>query len=149
MEDRSGTAASATARYPIAGRLDPRFVTVWDAFADNFARDEEGGASFCLMIDGRPAVDLWGGFRDIAQTQPWQEDTICNGMSVGKAIAATCLHVLIDRGLVELDAPVARYWPEFAANGKAECRWLRAGCSTIAAACCTADRRSQVAGCDV
>jgi CubicO group peptidase (beta-lactamase class C family) len=79
-----------------------------------------------ISPDGRAVVDLWGGFRDIAQTKPWQEDTICNGMSVGKAIAATCLHVLIDRGLVELDAPVARYWPEFAANGKEKLlvRWV-------------------------
>lgn len=118
MQERSGTAEAAGFRYPITGQIDARFAPVWDAFADNFARGEEGGASLAVMIDGKPVIDLWGGFRDIAQTQPWQENTICNGMSVGKAMAATCLHMLIDRGLVELDAPVARYWPEFAANGK-------------------------------
>jgi CubicO group peptidase (beta-lactamase class C family) len=118
MQEKSGTAQGEGRRYPVHGRLDERFAPVWEAFADNFARGEEGGASFAVAIDGRMAIDLWGGFRDIAQTEPWQENTICNAMSVGKAMAATCLHMLIDRGLVELDAPVARYWPEFAANGK-------------------------------
>jgi CubicO group peptidase (beta-lactamase class C family) len=126
MQNRSGTATFEAIHYPLAGRLDPRFAPVWDAFADNFARGEEGGASFAVYVDGKPAIDLWGGFRDIAQTQPWRENTICNAMSVGKAMAATCLHVLIDRGQVELDAPVARYWPEFAANGKENLlvRWV-------------------------
>lgn len=118
MREKAGSAQSGDRHYPLAGRLDERFAHVWDAFADNFARGEEGGASFALAIDGRMVVDLWGGFRDIAQTKPWQENTICNAMSVGKAMAATGLHMLVDRGLVELDAPVARYWPEFAANGK-------------------------------
>lgn len=126
MQEKSGTAQSGILRYPLAGRLDERFAKVWDAFADNFARGEEGGASFALAIDGRLVVDLWGGFRDIAETKPWEENTICNAMSVGKAMAATCLHMLIDRGLVDLDAPVARYWPEFAANGKdgLRVRWV-------------------------
>lgn len=118
MQERAGTAEAEGLRYPIAGRIDARFAPVWDAFADNFARGEEGGASLAVTIGGEPVIDLWGGFRDIAQTRPWEENTICNGMSVGKAMAATCLHMLIDRGLVELDAPVARYWPEFAVNGK-------------------------------
>lgn len=118
MHTKTGTAQSGALRYPLAGHLDERFAKVWDAFADNFVRGEEGGASFAVAIDGRMVIDLWGGFRDIAQTKPWEENTICNAMSVGKAMAATCLHMLIDRGLVELDAPVARYWPEFAANGK-------------------------------
>src|SRR5579875_337186 len=126
MQEKTGTAVSGQLRYPLTGRLDERFAKVWDAFADNFARGEEGGASFALAIDGRMVVDLWGGFRDIAQTKPWEENTICNAMSVGKAMAAICLHMLIDRGLVELDAPVARYWPEFAANGKEglRVRWV-------------------------
>ena len=118
MQERSSAAESDGLRYPLTRRLDERFAPVWDAFADNFARGEEGGASFAVAIDGRMVIDLWGGFRDIAQTAPWEENTICNAMSVGKAMAATCLHLLIDRGLVDLDAPVARYWPEFAANGK-------------------------------
>src|ERR1700744_2941045 len=126
MQDKSGSIEGDGRRYPLSGRLDPRFAPVWDAFADNFARGEEGGASFAVYLDSKPAIDLWGGFRDIAQTQPWQENAICNAMSVGKAMAATCLHVLIDRGLVDLDAPVARYWPEFAANGKESLlvRWV-------------------------
>ena len=118
MQDKSGSIEGDGRRYPLSGKLDLKFAAVWDTFADNFARGEEGGASFALAIDGRMVVDLWGGFRDIAQTKPWEENTICNAMSVGKAMAATCLHILVDRGQVDLDAPVARYWPEFAANGK-------------------------------
>jgi CubicO group peptidase (beta-lactamase class C family) len=118
MREKSGSIEGEGQRYALSGRLDPKFAAVWDAFAGNFARGEEGGANFALAIDGRMVVDLWGGFRDIAQTRPWEENTICNAMSVGKAMAATCLHMLIDRGQVDLDAPVARYWPEFAANGK-------------------------------
>jgi CubicO group peptidase (beta-lactamase class C family) len=99
---------------------------VWEAFAKNFVLGEEIGASVAITIGGKPVVDLWGGYRDVACTQRWLEDTICNGMSVGKSVAATCVHMLIDRGLVDLDAPVARYWPEFAANGKAGLlvRWV-------------------------
>ncbi len=118
MQERSGTAEAGATRFPLRGRIDPAFVPVWEAFADNFARGEEMGATVAVAIEGRPVVDLWGGFADAASAHPWQEDTICNGMSVGKAIAATCLHLLIDRGQVGLDEPVARYWPEFAANGK-------------------------------
>jgi CubicO group peptidase (beta-lactamase class C family) len=126
MQEKTGTPEAVAQRYPIGGRLDPAFTPVWDAFADNFARGEEDGASVALAIDGRLVVDLWGGFSDRTQTKPWQENTICNAMSVGKAMAATCLHMLIDRGLVDLDAPVARYWPEFAANGKDKLlvRWV-------------------------
>jgi len=124
MQERTGTAHSETEGrdYPITGRIDPQFAPVWDAFRHNFAAGEEQGASVALMIGDRPVVDLWGGYRDAAGSQPWQEDTICNAMSVGKAMAATCLHRLIDRGIVGLDEPVARYWPEFAANGKEELR---------------------------
>ena len=129
------TTNSVTA--PIHGQCDPRFERVRDAFAANFAQGLETGASVCVMVDGGPVCDLWGGFKDDVCTQPWEVDTICNVMSVTKAMSATCLHVLVDRGLVDLDAPVARYWPEFAANGKAHIlvRWLldnRAGLPVLA-----------------
>jgi CubicO group peptidase (beta-lactamase class C family) len=112
--------------YPVAGRLDAKFAPVWEAFAENFALGEEVGASVAIAVGGEPVVDLWGGYRDAAGARHWLEDTICNGMSVGKGVAATCVHVLVDRGLVDLDAPVARYWPEFAAHGKAGLlvRWV-------------------------
>lgn len=123
--------------YPVHGHVDPAYAGVADAFAAHFAAGEEIGASVCVMVAGRPVVDLWGGYCDAARSQPWQRDTICNAMSVTKAMTAACLHVLVDRGLVDLDAPVARYWPEFAANGKDRIlvRWLtdqRAGLPALA-----------------
>jgi CubicO group peptidase (beta-lactamase class C family) len=126
MRQISVNVQGADRSYAVFGGLDPRFAAVGEAFADNFARGEEVGASVAVAIGGEPVVDLWGGTRDAAGTLPWLADTICNGMSVGKAVAATCVHVLVDRGLVDLDAPVARYWPEFAANGKAGLlvRWV-------------------------
>jgi CubicO group peptidase (beta-lactamase class C family) len=118
MQEKSGIAEGQGTRYPLSGRLEPAFAPVWDAFRHNFELGEELGASVAIMIGDKLVVDLWGGYADAAATKPWADNTICNGMSVGKALAATCLHLLVDRGKVDLDAPVARYWPEFAANGK-------------------------------
>jgi len=122
---------------PIFGHCAPRFEAVRAAFQANFDQGLETGASVCVMQDGRAVVDLWAGHADAASTRPWERDTICNVMSVTKAMAATCLHVLVDRGLVDLDERVARYWPEFAANGKEDIcvRWLldnRAGLPVLA-----------------
>src|SRR5262249_47248450 len=77
------------------------------------------GAALAVYLDGEPVIDLWGGYADAARNQPWRRDTIVNLYSVGKAISAVCLLRLVDAGLVDLDAPVARYWPEFAQAGKA------------------------------
>jgi CubicO group peptidase (beta-lactamase class C family) len=103
---------------PIGGRVDPRFARVRDAFARNFAERGEVGASFCTIADGRKVVDLWGGFADPARERPWREDTIVMVHSATKGATAICAHVLAARGELDLDAPVARYWPEFAAAGK-------------------------------
>jgi CubicO group peptidase (beta-lactamase class C family) len=92
---------------------------VREAFGANFARGREVGASFAVSVDGRLVVDLWGGFADAARTRPWERDTIVNVFSTTKALTALCAHVLVDRGVLELDAPVAAYWPEFAEAGKA------------------------------
>lgn len=102
----------------IEGRVDPRFERVREAFAANFREHDELGASVAVLVDGKPVVDLWGGFADQARTRPWTKDTLVNVFSVGKAITALALLLLTDRGLVDLDAPVARYWPEFAAGDK-------------------------------
>ena len=112
--------------YPISGHVEPAFEPVLEAFAENFAQGLEAGASVAVFQHGRAVVDLWGGFADADGQLPWQRDTLCNVMSVTKAMTATCLHLLADRGEVDLDAPVARYWPAFAAAGKAELklRWL-------------------------
>lgn len=118
---------SATGRrYAIDGHAKAGFENVVDAFARHFSEDQEIGASACVTIDGEVVVDLWGGYADAAHERLWQADTLCNAMSVTKAMTATCLHLLVDRGLLDLDAPVAHYWPEFGCNGKEGIlvRWL-------------------------
>lgn len=97
-----------------------RFAAVRDAFASVFAEGVEVGAALAVAIDGEIVIDLWGGDADAGGSRPWQRDTITNLYSVGKAISAICLLRLVERGAVDLDAPVARYWPEFAQAGKAE-----------------------------
>jgi len=103
---------------PIDGFCEPRFARVRDAFAENFDKHHELGAGVALVMDGRPVVDLWGGYANEERSRLWQRDTLVNVFSVGKGIASLCLLMLVDRGLVDLDAPVARYWPEFAQAGK-------------------------------
>src|SRR5438105_13545218 len=102
----------------IQGVCDLRFAGVRDAFTAGFAAGREVGASFAAAVDGRLVVDLWGGHADAARTRPWERDTIVNVFSTTKAMTALAAHLLVERGLLDLDAPVARYWPEFAADGK-------------------------------
>jgi CubicO group peptidase (beta-lactamase class C family) len=104
----------------IHGVCDVRFAGVRRALAANFCDRGEVGAAVAIAIDGKLVVDLWGGWADHARTRPWQRDTLVNVFSVGKAFAALCLLNLVERGQVSLDAPVARYWPAFAAGGKAD-----------------------------
>jgi len=101
----------------IHGTVDPGFERVRDAFARNFENGELG-AAVCAYADGRKVVDLWGGWADAARTRPWRRDTLTCTFSAMKAMTATCAHHLIDAGRLDLDAPVARYWPEFAQAGK-------------------------------
>jgi CubicO group peptidase (beta-lactamase class C family) len=103
---------------PIHGTCDARFARVRDVFAEGFPTRNEVGAAVALTVGGRPVVDLWGGHADQARTRPWRQNTIVNVYSTTKGMAALCLHRLVDQGRVDLDAPVARYWPEFAAAGK-------------------------------
>jgi CubicO group peptidase (beta-lactamase class C family) len=114
------------ARHEIHGTCEPEFSAVREAFADNFEKRGEAGAAVAVYVGGRPVVDLWGGFSDAARTRPWERDTIAHVYSVTKPMAAACALVLADRGLLDLDAPVARYWPEFARAGKEGVlvRWL-------------------------
>jgi CubicO group peptidase (beta-lactamase class C family) len=102
----------------IEGDCHPRFAAVRDAFAANFAAGLEVGASFAATVGGEPVVDLWGGFADAARTRPWTRDTIVNVYSTTKAMTALSAHLLVERGELDLDQPVARYWPEFAQAGK-------------------------------
>ena len=104
--------------YPFTGTFDPRFRAVADAFIENFRVEDEVGAAVSVMIDGVPVVDIWGGWRDRDLSDPWDAaSTVCM-MSVAKGVTGIVFNMLVDRGLIDIDAPVARYWPEFAQNGK-------------------------------
>ncbi len=100
------------------GFAAPQFASVRAAFERSFADGLEHGAAVALWVDGKPMVDLWGGHRDLARTRAWQKDTLVNVWSCSKGVAATAIAMLVERGQLAYDAPVARYWPEFAANGK-------------------------------
>jgi CubicO group peptidase (beta-lactamase class C family) len=105
--------------YPVSGFCDEQFERVLDAFTEGFRRGEEVGANTALMVNGEMVFDLRGGWTDRNRDIPWAEDTIVLTMSTTKGVAAICFNMLIDRGLVELDAPVSLYWPEFSQAGKA------------------------------
>jgi len=102
----------------IHGTFDRRFEPVRTALATNFAEKGDVGASVAISLDGEMVVDLWGGHRDAASTLAWEENTIVNVYSSTKTMAAMSMLLLADRGEVDLYAPVAKYWPEFAQNGK-------------------------------
>jgi CubicO group peptidase (beta-lactamase class C family) len=101
----------------IHGECDPRFEAVRTAFGANFDQGQELGASVAVTLHGEPVVDLWAGDAD-ETGRPWERDTIVNVWSTTKTMSATCLLMLADRGEIDIDAPVAAYWPEFAAHGK-------------------------------
>src|SRR6476619_4323347 len=104
---------------PLGGTCGARFDPLRELFAAKLESGEDLGASLVFNIDGEVVVDLWGGWADEARTVPWAEDTITNVFSTTKAMTSLAALVLVDRGELDLDATVARYWPEFAANGKA------------------------------
>jgi CubicO group peptidase (beta-lactamase class C family) len=101
----------------IQGMCQDRFATVRDALVVALD-DQDVGASAAVYLDGEPVVDIWGGHVDAARTMPWQRDTITCAWSTTKTMTALCALILADRGELDLAAPVARYWPEFAAAGK-------------------------------
>ncbi|OAB87095.1 serine hydrolase [Janibacter melonis] len=102
----------------IHGHTDPRLTGLRDALAAMVDSGEELGAAISVDLDGETLVDIWGGHADVARTRPWERDTIVNVWSTTKEVTALAVLLLVERGLVDLDAPVATYWPEFAANGK-------------------------------
>ncbi len=103
----------------VQGFVRPGFEAAKDLFARNLASGDDVGASFCATVNGETVVDLWGGHADPAKTRPWNNDTIVNVYSTTKTMTALTALMLADRGLIDFEAPVARYWPAFAANGKA------------------------------
>jgi CubicO group peptidase (beta-lactamase class C family) len=110
--------AADTGSASIVGECAPAFGPVLDAFVDNFASRRELGAGVTVYWQGRKVVDLWGGHMDPDRTRPFEADTLVSTASVVKGMMALALHMLADRGKLDYDAPVARYWPEFAQNGK-------------------------------
>jgi CubicO group peptidase (beta-lactamase class C family) len=115
QESRMAWPATVT----VHGLVEPGFEPVRDLFAASFPNGDNLGASAAIFLDGEPVLDIWGGHVDTARTRPWDEDTIVNTFSTTKTMTALAAMVLVDRGEIDLDAPVAKYWPEFGANGKA------------------------------
>src|SRR5271169_5646932 len=103
----------------VQGFTHDGFEAVRAVFENNLTSGADVGASFCATVAGETVVDLWGGYADPARTRPWVKDTIVNVYSTTKTMTALTALLLADRGELDFDAPVARYWPEFAANGKA------------------------------
>jgi CubicO group peptidase (beta-lactamase class C family) len=118
-----GTTSGALVR----GDVEEGWGKVADVFRANFEGNPgEVGAACCVYVGGRPVVDLWGGLADREAKQPWGRETISAVASTTKGAAAICAHMLVQRGQLDLDAPVVRYWPEFGAAGKRQIpvRWL-------------------------
>ena len=104
----------------VQGAADPRFASVVHAFALLFPGRRFGGGALAVYIDGRPVVDLWTGWSDRAGEVEWTADTAAMVFSGTKGVATTVIHRPVDRDLLSYDTPVAEYWPDFGANGKAE-----------------------------
>jgi CubicO group peptidase (beta-lactamase class C family) len=102
----------------IHGTCKDQFDGVRQTLMRSLDAGEDIGASVAVFIDGEPVVDIWGGYADEARTRPWERDTITNTFSTTKTMTALAALILADRGVIDLHAPVARYWPEFAAEGK-------------------------------
>jgi len=105
---------------PIEGDCTDKFAPVREALAENFASRDEIGSAVCVYYRGEKVVDIWGGHMDAARSRPWRADTMCMMYSIAKSICALSVHMLAERGQIDLEAPVATYWPEFAQAGKEE-----------------------------
>jgi CubicO group peptidase (beta-lactamase class C family) len=116
--DAKQTGGTVTADVTVSGTCDERFRAVHDLLSRNLNDGSDIGASAAVFIDGEPVVDIWGGHIDAARTQPWTRDTLVNNFSTTKTMTALCALILADRGELDLNAPVSKYWPEFAAHGK-------------------------------
>ncbi|WP_306607807.1 serine hydrolase [Azonexus sp.] len=115
-EAKAAAALPAAKAIKVEGRVASSYEGVREAFAAAQA-DDIGGAQLCVYRHGKVVVDLWCG-RDRVNNRPYTSETVTVIFSAAKGMVSTCLHMLAERGLVDIDAPVARYWPEFAANGK-------------------------------
>ena len=104
---------------PIGGYCAPEFAAVRREFERNFTERGEVGAAVAAWVDGQLVVNLWGGWRDGDRQKHWHEDTLASVFSGSKGLTSTCLHLLVERGIVDLHDPIAAYWPEFGQAGKA------------------------------
>ncbi|MDT9598721.1 serine hydrolase domain-containing protein [Sphingosinicella rhizophila] len=102
----------------VRGRVEKGWERVADAFGANFKAGRDVGASCCVYVDGHPVVDIWGGMANRETNRPWERDTVIGVASTTKGATAICAHLLVQRGQLDLDAPVTRYWPEFGQAGK-------------------------------
>jgi len=102
----------------IHGTCDGKFEPLREVFKNNFEKGLEHGAAFSLVVDGEMMVNIWAGTANKKDGTPWKEDTLVNVYSTTKGMTALCAHRLVDQGKLDMDAPVAEYWPEFAQNGK-------------------------------
>ncbi|WP_347222235.1 serine hydrolase domain-containing protein, partial [Mycolicibacterium poriferae] len=102
----------------VQGAADENFMLAVRTFAQMFPWRRLGGGALSVYLDGQPVVDVWTGFRDRRGSQHWTADTGTMVFSATKGVAATVIHRLVDRGLIDYDAPVAEYWRAFGANGK-------------------------------
>lgn len=102
----------------VHGSYEERFASLVELFAGNLSSGEELGAALAITIDDELVVDVWGGWSDGARTQPWVRDTIVNVWSSTKTVTSLAALMLIDRGLLDPEATVASYWPEFSVGGK-------------------------------
>ncbi|WP_440069594.1 serine hydrolase domain-containing protein [Streptosporangium sp. OZ121] len=107
-----------TASDPVRGSTAPGFEPVRAAFAENFRRNGEVGAACCVYLAGREVVNLWGGTADRTTGRAWERETLIPVFSTTKIATAVCAHLLVERGRLDLDGPVAKHWPEFGAAGK-------------------------------
>jgi CubicO group peptidase (beta-lactamase class C family) len=103
----------------VQGTVAPGFEPVYQVFEESL-RNAELGAAACAYFGGAKVVDLWGGWADADRTDPWARDTLACTFSAIKGLTATCAHLLVDRGLLDVDEPIATYWPEFAQAGKGD-----------------------------
>jgi CubicO group peptidase (beta-lactamase class C family) len=106
----------------VSGFARPGYESVLDAFERNLASGSETGAAFTAIRDGEQIVSCWGGLAGHPQGRPWTEDTVAVIFSGTKGLLAACMLLLVDRGLLDIEAPVCRYWPEFAVSGKSAIR---------------------------
>jgi CubicO group peptidase (beta-lactamase class C family) len=111
---------SAALPHGIQGAADRSFGCTVRAFSQLFPGRRFGGGALAIYLHGEPVVDVWTGYADRRGTEYWTADTGAMVWSVTKGLASTVIHRLVDRGLIDYDMPVAEYWPEFGANGKAD-----------------------------